>query len=125
MHKFFLIVSFFLSLELYCQKSARLIMPVGHFFGVDMIDISISEKYLVSHDVNNNIVLWEFASKKEIQRIESSSKVTSIFFSGETSIIYFVKDSLYEYDIKSDKSVGYKTELLAKSVNTLKITYIF
>ena len=116
MHKFFLIVSFFLSLELYCQKSARLVMPVGHFFGVDMIDISISEKYLVSHDVNNNIVLWEVASKKEIKRIESSSKVNSILFSGETSIIYFVKDSLYEYDIRSDKSVGYKTELVAKSV---------
>jgi hypothetical protein len=116
MHKYFLIVSLFLSLELYCQKSARLILPVGHFFGVDMIDISSSEKYLVTHDLNNNIVLWEVASKKEIQRIESSSKVTSIVFSGETSIIYFVKDSLYEYDIKSAKSVGYKTELVAKSV---------
>jgi uncharacterized caspase-like protein len=114
MSKYVLILSLFLSLKTYCQKDARLVLPVGHFFGVDMIDISSNEKYLVTHDINNNIVLWEVGSNKEILRIESSSKVSSVLFKGETIIAYFVKDSLYEYDIRDGESVGYKTDLEVK-----------
>lgn len=117
MQKPFIVVMLLLSLGVYSQNSAKLVLPVGHFFGVDMVKISNNEKYLLTHDINNNILLWEVDSKKEILRIESRTKVTSILFSGDTSILYFVKDSLYEYNIRSGKSTGHKTDLITKSVH--------
>ena len=120
MHKPFLVVMLLLSLGVYSQNSARLVLPVGHFFGIDMLGISTNEGYLVTHDVNNNIILWEVETKKEILRIESKAAVQAVIFDGDSHILYFSKDSVFRYDIHANKTTGHKTGLVAKTVQLYK-----
>ena len=113
-------VNLFLALNVFSQNAARLVLPVGHFFGIDMLGTSKNERYLVTHDVNNNIILWEVETKKEILRIEPKAAVQAVVFDGDSHILYFSKDSVFRYDIHADKTTGHKTGLVAKSVQLNK-----
>ena len=90
------------------NKTPKLILPIGHFFGVNKISTSQNEKFLASLDVNNNFIIWEIKSKKEIYRIKSELEISEFLFTDNSNIIYFIKDSMVNFNLLTfNKSTNY------------------
>ena len=72
---------------LYAQPVAKMILPIGHFYGTDLLTVNKSETYLASSDENNKIVIWDLLQNREIKSFSTNESIHSICFAGDHQLI--------------------------------------
>ncbi len=92
--KYFLISSFVCLSFITSSQDLELIIPVGHTGVVQGMDLSPNGKFLASIDFSNEIVIWDFESRKQLFSLnEHSQPVLSIQFLNNQELVSVGADS--------------------------------
>jgi hypothetical protein len=68
----------FASSCLHAQPAAKMILPIGHFYGTDLLTVNKSETYLASSDENNKIVIWDLLQNREIKSFSMNENMKAV-----------------------------------------------
>ncbi len=124
--KCFLLILSLLSLSVQAQKT-EIVIQSGHYKEISSLAFSPNGKYLVSAGEDNNVILWDLKTNKQIRTFRGHKKgVTKVIFTKDSKKVITGGDrndqQIFVFDVETGEQLVHIEKGLRNSIEALAVS---